>query len=99
MAWDYFHSSGSEEITSVLSDTPLKENFVLNDKITVQCNFTIDFQGSALNVNLSADKDIKVFAPNLKAKQGDYNYFLRAKTANGDYCFLNVKGGEVRNGN
>lgn len=100
MAWDYFHSSGNEEITSVLSDTPLKENFVLNDKITVQCNFTIDFQGSALNVNLSADKDIKVFAPNLKAKQINKLYFLKTRAANGNPCFLDVReGGEERNGN
>ena len=99
MAWEYFHSSGSEEITSVLSDTPLRENFVLNDLITVQCNFTFDFQGSALDINLSAEKPIKVFAPNLKAKQSNKLYFLKTRAANGNPCFLDVReGGEERNG-
>ncbi len=98
MSWHFFQSSGSDIITDNLLDLPLKENFVLNDLIKVRCVFTVPFQTGSIDVDLNAEKQIKVFAPNLKAKQGDYNYFLRAKTANGDYCFLNVKGGEVKNG-
>ena len=100
MSWHYFQSSGSDIITDNLLDLPLKENFVLNDLIRVQCVFTVPFQTGSIDVDLNAEKQIKVFAPNLKAKQSNKLYFLKTRAANGNPCFLDVReGGEERNGN
>lgn len=86
MGWKYFLDE-EKELTNRILDTPLVYPLLGDKKIEGQCSKVIVFQGVEKLIECSAEKTIKIMAPNLVTNDG---CFIRSNNNK----FIDVKEGD-----
>lgn len=86
MGWKYF-SDEEKELTNRILDTPLVYPLLGDKKIEGQCSKVIVFQGVEKLIECSAEKTIKIMAPNLVTND---DCFIRSNNNK----FIDVKEGD-----